>query len=503
MKLAAVASDNSILSALEAAQILSECEVLSLWADNEKLLNRMQTVSPTAKRCYSWDEILETPSIDSVLVSGVSEYVLTAAKQLVQAGINLIVVISPNEDASRIFELTALWQDATDGVVPIFVSGVQEISKAVLNQFDETRLGNLWKIEFERTICNRKHETSVSPALAQQWFLQDSSWLRTLDTNATHVTAASTGPDPEQPIEISIRLSGENGLDSNWKIRRDISSGWTLALIGEKGQIRIEGSSDQVRVLSAPYEVNFPDGNDFIVLDARAQLIHIEEGHVERTWAELIKLGEIGATASRSLVKRRTLPVHFEEASERSQFKSQMAAIGCGALLWTMFAMIGLLTVGAILDPRDREYLSSTSADFVIRTDEFVDSQSELTVLGKEHVEKIARSWTASSPVIIVEEEENLTQENVNPQRLANVLAVLNEYKIRTPEKIVVLRTIHGQWFETAMLIGWIFVFTPLGVVLLSQLFILASRSSEEPRTLSTTRKNSQATSAHDKDKSS
>ncbi len=500
MKLAAVASDNSILPALEAVQLLSECEVLSLWADDEKLLNRMQTVSPSANRCYSWDEILETASVDTVLVSGVSEYVLTAAKQLVQAGMNLIVVISPNEDASRIFELTALWQDATDRVIPIFVSGVQEISKSIRNQFDEARLGKLWKIEFERTVCNREHETSVSPSLAQQWFLQDSSWMRTFDTNATHVTAASTGPDPEQPIEISVRLSGENGVDANWKIRRDISSGWTLALIGEKRQIQIEGSSDQVRVLSAPYEATLPDGNDFIVLDARAQLTHIAEGRIERTWAELIKLGEIGATASRSLVKRRTLPVHFEEASERSQFKSQMAAIGCGALLWTMFAMIGLLILGAIVDPRDREYLTSTSADFVIRTDEFVDSQPELTVLGKEHVEQIARSWTASSPVIIVEEEENLTQKNVNPQRLANVLVVLHEYKIRTPEKIVVLRTIHGQWFESVMLIGWVIVFSPLGVVLLAQLFILASRSSEESHTFNARQETSQATSVHNRD---
>ncbi len=490
MKLAAIASENSILPALEAAQIASACEVLSLWSEDEQLLKRMQTVAPSARRCDSWDEILETESVDTVLLSGVSEATLTAAKQFIQAGLKLIVVVSPKQDASRIFELTALWQDAGERVVPFIVSGLQEIVNQVHSQIDVERLGKLWKVEFERRVASRENETDVSLSLAQNWFLQDSAWLRTLDANSTHVNMSSTGPDPDRPLEISVRLSGENALDSNWKIRRDLSSGWTLTLIGETDQIIVEGSSDQARVIASPASMTLPEKDDFIVLDAYAQLLKIETGDVERDWSELIQLGEIGATAARSLVKRRTLPVHFEEASERAQFKSQMAAMGCGVLLWTMFGMIGLLVAGAILDPRDREYLTSTTADFVIRADEFVDAQPELTVLGKEHVEQIARTWTASSPVIIVEKSEEPSLEAINNSRLSEVLSILTEYKIRSPEKIIVLRTIQGQWFETFMLIGWVIVFLPLGAVLLSQLLILASRPREQPRASNETQNN-------------
>lgn len=52
---------------------------------------------------------------------------------------------------------------------------------------------------------------------------------------------------------------------------------------------------------------------------------------------------ELSDAARKSLVKRRTVDVYFDSGSERSVFKSQMTAIGCGVLTWTLLGMVAFL----------------------------------------------------------------------------------------------------------------------------------------------------------------
>ena len=53
----------------------------------------------------------------------------------------------------------------------------------------------------------------------------------------------------------------------------------------------------------------------------------------------------------RSVRRRRTIELHFESQSERSLFKTQMTAIGCGILTLTFFAVLVVLMIGAMFDP--------------------------------------------------------------------------------------------------------------------------------------------------------
>lgn len=478
MKFAAIASDEAILPVLEAAHLSQQCEELSLWAESDELLERMHSVAPQAGIYRSWDEALDGETVDAILIAGVDDSVLTAARQFAQAGIRLIVVVSATSDAVRFFDYTAIWQEAIDRVVPIFLSDVELVAKDLQAAFNEDVLGKLWKIEFDRTIPAAGNSTTVASDVAQRWFLLDSSWLRVLDPDSTHVNMLATGPRPDQPVEVTIRLTGENALDSRWTLRCGRQESWTLKLIGENGQISIRFESGQLSVVDAPYDLELPDASGLVLQNTRNQLQRISDEQIDRDWTDVIKLGEFGATAARSQLKRRTLPVHFEEASERSQFKSQMAAMGCGVLLWTMFGMIALLTIGAISDPRDREYLTSSSADFVIRTDEFTAGKSTLTATGNEHVDQIGSQWSSSSPVVIVETLEG-SDDRLNQQRHSHVIGIFKSLKIRDPSQRVVSRPVHGQWFETAMTIGWVVVFAPLGLVLLAQLLLVVSRPAE------------------------
>ncbi len=59
---------------------------------------------------------------------------------------------------------------------------------------------------------------------------------------------------------------------------------------------------------------------------------------------------ELCEAVEKSIRRRRTVDVHFETGSEKSVFKSQMTAIGCGVLTWLLVGMIAYLIAGALLD---------------------------------------------------------------------------------------------------------------------------------------------------------
>jgi hypothetical protein len=60
---------------------------------------------------------------------------------------------------------------------------------------------------------------------------------------------------------------------------------------------------------------------------------------------------QVVGAVDRSIRRRRTIDVYIDELTERSVFKTQMTAIGCGVLTWLMLGMIGYLLVGQLLKP--------------------------------------------------------------------------------------------------------------------------------------------------------
>lgn len=58
---------------------------------------------------------------------------------------------------------------------------------------------------------------------------------------------------------------------------------------------------------------------------------------------------ELCEAVAKSIRRRRTVDVHFDAGTERSLFKSQMTAIGCGVLSWLLLGMVAYLIAGQLL----------------------------------------------------------------------------------------------------------------------------------------------------------
>lgn len=476
MKFALLTSDRSITPVLRALLSCSDHEVISGWTNNESLKREIQSEVSTIQLAAGWDELLENKSIEAVILAGFDEPLLTAASQLLNQGKRILVVVPTVGDVTRVFDCTPLWQEAGDRIVPLFLSGVEAAAQGLQQQFAEDQLGRLWKIDFQRNLDRSQHE-SLTQEKARAWFLHDCAWMRKLNPAANQVMMTTTGPSENTISEVNIRLTGPDAIEATWSLQADENSQCELTFTGEKGELAATFNSGLSPEVRAPYVIHADVGADWQNADLRDQIDQFAAGEPGHDWTDLIKIGEFGAVADRSLLKRRTLPVHFEEASERSQFKSQMAAIGCGALLWTMFGMIAMLAVAAVADPRDREYLTSLSADFVIKNDEFMDGSDELTSVGYQHLGRITESWSSTSPIVIVEAEPELPE--LNDQRQAKVISELEVAEVKDAKQRVIARPIKGQWFETAMILGWTVVFLPVGVVLVAQLLLLVARPIE------------------------
>lgn len=462
MKLAVLGSNESAFTAVEAIHHASEQELVAVWAERIPIAQQVVQRFPDVQLLESWDQLFELRGVEAVVLAGVSDALLTAAEQLAKVGNRILVLVSPQLPPVELFRYTALWQDRPDQFFPLIMCGAADPVTSACQSDDAAKLGEIWKLDFVRSLCGVNNSHLLSSEQMQQWLLQDASWMHTLQPDCTLVTTMATGPGAEQLSEVIVTFSGDSPCTVRWTLKADAQPGWSLTLYGQHGQVEF-AESDPEQLQAAELET----------IRTQLQAIHTQDP--KWTWSDLYRLGEIGATANRSLIKKRTLPVHFEEATERTQFKSQMAAIGCGALLWAMFGMIGMLMIGAVADPRDREFKLSSSAGFVIEDDEFAPESAALTPAGKQHLQRVIADWSETTPVLIVETVPQASE--LNRQRQEAIVRRLVDAKVRDPQSRVVVRDVPSGWYESVMFIGWVLVFLPVFVTLAAQLLVNVSRS--------------------------
>lgn len=302
------------------------------------------------------------------------------------------------------------------------------------------------------------------------------------------VTQHSTMRGEDQIQETTVRLEAEPADSSRipevlWALSRGMSeSQWTLRLSHEEDVVTIRASSR----ISDAADSHVPthsleDGVKTEILDQlQGILSRLRDGVPLRSMEEVTRLGEFGAAAKRSRQRRRTIVVQHEDSSERSQFKSQMAAFGCGALLWTIFGSVAMLVLAASIDPRDGEQRLSEAAGYILSQAEFQDDSWKLSDEGKETLRVIASSWSATSPVLII--EKSAANPDLDRQREQTVVAELRDMGVRMMESRIAVRELHGRWFRPFVLSGWAIVFAPIGIALGAQALILVARTEGDGR---------------------
>jgi myo-inositol 2-dehydrogenase/D-chiro-inositol 1-dehydrogenase len=342
MNLALLGDDPTIWPLLMAVS-RSNVHRLSVAALPGRLATDLSTRLPQVRQTDRWDQLLVDTSIEAVIVAGRSEAALEAARRLASEGKPLFLWPHGGETAFA-YELSLVRDDAKAPLIPLFPLRFDPAISALKDRIVAGELGRILHLQWERRIP--ADPSLVVPLLRpedmEEQLAGDADILRALGGNYDRVTALRTGVVDDRASSTTVTLSGDNLPEATWQLNAVAAppstveppgtAQWTLTVVGTTGRASV--TSDAARLdFDKLFRKEAPEGKP-----------------AGGGWGDLLRVCETVDAARRSLKRRRTIDLHFETASERSQFKTQMTAIGCGILFLTLLLVGAVMLVGSAFD---------------------------------------------------------------------------------------------------------------------------------------------------------
>ncbi len=441
-----------------------------------------------ALQIVGWEELL-TGDLSAVIVCGSEALIGEAAKQLAASGRALVVFPQGAWDTELIYELSLLRDD--NGVLLLPVCPLLEhplfrdLKPEPETPATEVESASQKSSGILHLRCEREVELSAGTELNEtalrKFLLPDVGLLRRLGGEYYQVTAVQSATPAGGIVTATVTLTGENLPDAIWTIRPvSTPSRWQLTVTRDDGPTvyQATGADWNIQELggeksASPQE--FEPGVRIREFVERG----LTEPNVRPDWTDLTRDFEVLDAVRRSLARRRTIDLHFETASERSLFKTQMTAIGCGVLLLTLLALIGVLFLGSVLDTRGPVERGAEQAETIFYADEFAAGQARLTPSGKRHWDRIEDQKHDPAIPILVEETDD---EKLSAKRREDLIARLEREGIPNAKQRVEVYSLEGPWLAAVMQIARILVFLPLFVFLGLQTLLFITRPAQSHR---------------------
>jgi len=194
------------------------------------------------------------------------------------------------------------------------------------------------------------------------------------------------------------------------------------------------------------------------------------------TWSDAVRVFDVLDAAKRSLRRRRTIDLHFEALSERSQFKTQMTAIGCGLLVLTMILMLGLLGLGSLSESRDRAVREAESAGLLLKESDFESHTALLTAEAQLRLDRLAGRLKEEPRSVYLEPSDNPPAPELDQRRRANIAERLKEQGIIAADHRTLLAPPRSSGWDTLMRVLRLAWIAPLVLFLLLQTLLFVAK---------------------------
>ncbi len=294
---------------------------------------------PRVEFCDSWQSLLIARNLKGILVGGRDEEAYTAMRQLAQSSTPLYVRPHPAQGLSLAYELTLIAAEREAPIRPLWPHRADPVLAAVKRWLTESERG-LQHIELERTVdVTHVAEENVDDELATLQ-LDDADIVRWLGVRGSRLTALrSSRPEPKhRRFSVTLETDGapvalwtaetRSGGATHAKLTLQLATG-LIALEQDHGEAWTLTSGD---IGSTPSPAEEPTWLDN-----------------DATWDDAVTVFEWIDAVDRSLERRRAIELHSEPLSERTIFKTQMAAAGCAVLLGTLALSLVYLGIASII----------------------------------------------------------------------------------------------------------------------------------------------------------
>ena len=366
---------------------------------------------------------------DLTILAGSEEADLAVAMSLLESDRPLIVVAGPHLAAAAVHRLALVASDVR-ATIRCWLPAVRELTPL------ENTHAPAPPLRVDRA-DNRPAEELLFDDLARLGRLAG----RFDQVNAT------LGPSG------TVRLESDSGPDATWTLRPTNGPAEVALLVGD-----------------SPLELQRSERDN---PETTSEWLEVADGASHLKLEELVDVVETFAAIQESARRRRAIDLHHEPTSERTVFKSQMAAVGCLLLLLTLLGLVVLLILGAALDPTSTRGGRAARVGFLLENDDFLDDTATLSDDGTDHLERIAGRIEHVRVPIVVAATGNSDLDN---GRRAVVEDELDRRSVHVPEGRVITDKPPAKWAQTLLQFARIAWIVPLVVFLVLQGLILATR---------------------------
>lgn len=300
-------------------------------------------------------KLLEVSGIDAVLVCGHKESHLQTAKQLANQGLSLIILPAAGQGSAFLYELSLIRDDRRVPLSPLFPLRRHPLITRFRELLDSGTVGEILEISIQRHHPQSEGNPRLKIADCNQHLLMDVDLFWQLSGKYGQVTALRTGEQDSAVATQTVTLSSSNLPEAIWSIVPAAEEFWVLTVRGTVETLTLAGGPNHsISKLTGadheesaePAEVEEALLEELDTIEANSQ-----DPRLQGDWPEFVHAMELVEATQQSIRRRRTVDLYFDMTSERSQFKTQMAAVGCGVLMLTLFLMIAVLMLGQMLSP--------------------------------------------------------------------------------------------------------------------------------------------------------
>ena len=372
-------------------------------------------------------QLEDSPLPDLVVLAGADEQDLAVALSFIESDRPLVIVAGEHLGPAVLHRLALVAADS-QSPVGCWLPAVSGLKK--------TELSN------ETPATLRLDRADSRPA--HSLLFDDLARLTRLAGPFDQVTATLANA-------ATVTLRADNGTVAAWTHRPTSGPNTAQLLLG-----------DTALELDAPNTA----GPQFEWTELAGNASHLELD-------ELVDVVETYAAIQESDRRRRAIDLHHEPTSERTVFKSQMAAVGCLLLLLTLLGLVVLLLLGALLDPTKTRSGRADRVGFLLVDNDFQQRSQNLSTNGNQQLELIAGRIEHVQVPVVVAASNNAT---LDQKRRDEIEAELDRRGIRVAPGRVVIDAPPAAWTRTLLKIARIAWIAPLVLFLLLQGLILATR---------------------------
>ena len=409
-----------------------------------------------------WEDILIDAAVEAVIVAGDSDEVQSAAKQLASSGKPLLIIPQAEFGAACGYELSLIRDDSHVVLMPAFVHRANPDFLSLSQRMASGQFGAARRIQVEVELPQpRGASTLLGEREIEAAAVADIDVLRWLGGNYDQVTSLRSGQTEQGCSQVTLTLGGAGLPDATWVARRGDRPSWRLTIETDQGSQSVD----------RPPSPMLPTR---LIESFVAACRHDQAAQPD--WPEAVRVFDVLDAARRSLRRRRTIDLHFETLSERSQFKTQMTAMGCGLLLLTLFLMLCLLGLGSMLDSRDRAVKESSAIGMLLTESDFESRTAVLTAEAQARIDRLAGRLKEEPKSVYLEPSDSPSSSELDQRRRAEVVARLQAQGIIAADHRTLLAPARSSGWDTLMRVLRLAWLAPLVVFLMLQILLFVAK---------------------------